>query len=139
LGVGLGAPDDADFGVFNDEPDPAVRAGMVDDGLAVLDPLLRGEAVVHHGEYFDVEAQLRPRPVQQPRPRIFVAGTHPRRRPLARALRWDGYFPISYQSPLSPEQLAAYLGEIERPPDWDLYAVVAPGHSVADFEAAGVT
>jgi alkanesulfonate monooxygenase SsuD/methylene tetrahydromethanopterin reductase-like flavin-dependent oxidoreductase (luciferase family) len=139
LGVGLGVPADADFAAFGDEPDPGTRASILDDGLAVLDALLRGEAVSHHGPHFNVNAQLRPGPVQSPRPRIFVAGVFPHRRPLVRALRWDGFFPISYPDLMTPEQIGTYLEGVHRPSDWDVYATLAPGHSVAAFDAVGVT
>jgi alkanesulfonate monooxygenase SsuD/methylene tetrahydromethanopterin reductase-like flavin-dependent oxidoreductase (luciferase family) len=138
LGVGLGEPADADFGVFGDEADRAARARILDDALVLLDGLLRGGEVRHHSEHYDVEAQLRPRPVQEPRPRIFVAGTHPLQRPLHRALRWDGFFPISYQGLLSPEEITTYLDGVKRPPGWEVYSTFAPGHTVAEFEAAGV-
>jgi alkanesulfonate monooxygenase SsuD/methylene tetrahydromethanopterin reductase-like flavin-dependent oxidoreductase (luciferase family) len=139
LGVGLGEPPDADFGAFGDEPDRVARGAILDDGLAVLDGLMRGDAVSHHGPHFNVEAQLRPRPVQSPRPRIFVAGVYPHRKPLARALKWDGFFPISYPELMTPEQIKTYLDPVQRPDNWDVYATLTPGHSVADFEAAGVT
>ena len=139
LGIGLGEPGDADFGAFGDEPDRAARGRIVDEGLVLLDALLRGDAVEHHGEHFDVNAQLRPQPVQTPRPRIFIAGTHPYRKPLARALRWDGFFPISYAALMTPQQISDYLQDIDRPPGWDVYAALTPGHDVSAFEAAGVT
>jgi alkanesulfonate monooxygenase SsuD/methylene tetrahydromethanopterin reductase-like flavin-dependent oxidoreductase (luciferase family) len=139
LGIGLGEPADADFAVFGDEPNPAARAAILDDGLALLDGLLRGEAVRHHGPYFNVEAQLRPRPVQSPRPQIFIAGVYPHRKPLARALKFDGFFPISYPELMPPERIGAYLEDVPRPGHWDVYATLAPGHSVAAFEAVGVT
>jgi alkanesulfonate monooxygenase SsuD/methylene tetrahydromethanopterin reductase-like flavin-dependent oxidoreductase (luciferase family) len=139
LGVGLGEPSDADFGVFGDPEDYATRAAITDEALGVLDAMLRGEPVVHHGEHFDVEAKLRPASVQQPRPRVLIAGTHPRRKPLERALRWDGYLPIAYPSFLTPDDLAAFLDGVERPPGWEVWAARAPGHAAADFEAAGAS
>jgi alkanesulfonate monooxygenase SsuD/methylene tetrahydromethanopterin reductase-like flavin-dependent oxidoreductase (luciferase family) len=139
IGVGLGEPGDADFGVFGDEADRAARGRMVDEGLVLFDRLLRGEAVVHHGVHYDVEAQLRPPPVQRPRPRIFVAGTHPYPRPLRRALSWDGFFPISYTGLMSPDQIATYLAGIDRPTQWDLDASLHARHSPGAFEAVGVT
>jgi alkanesulfonate monooxygenase SsuD/methylene tetrahydromethanopterin reductase-like flavin-dependent oxidoreductase (luciferase family) len=91
LGVGLGEPPDADFADFGDEPDPTVRASRLDEGLGVLYHLLSGDRVDHGGEHFRVHAELRPAPVQRPRPPIFVAGVAPHRRPVERSLRWDGY------------------------------------------------
>src|SRR5690606_12546101 len=61
------------------------------------------------GEHYRVTADLRPRPVQQPRPPVWVAGVVPNRRPLGRARRWDGVVPIGSGEDLTPEQLAAYL------------------------------
>lgn len=139
LGVGVGEPGDADFGVFGDEPSRSRRAKILDDALGLIDGLLRGEPVSHHSDHFSVDAQLRPPPVQAPRPRIFVAGTHPTRPPIARALRWDGFFPISYRGLLSPEQLSGYLDGVDRPAGWDLYVSLNRDHPIVDYEQAGVT
>lgn len=39
-------------------------------------------------------ARFVPTPVQSPRIPIWVAGTWPRKKPLARAARWNGYAPV---------------------------------------------
>lgn len=89
LGVGLGAPAVADFADLG-EPDGArERATRLDEGLAVLDGLPRGP-VQHQGEHFAAPTDLLPRPVQRPRPPIWVAGVAPHRRPLQRAARMGG-------------------------------------------------
>jgi len=137
LGVGLGEPPDRDFGDFGDESDPRRRAAMLDDGLEVLDQLLRGGPVVHHSSSYDVEADLRPTPVQQPRPPIWVAGVVPNQRPLARARRWDGVVPIGSRELLMPDSLADYLGDVE--PGWDVVAPWAPGEPAQEYADAGAT
>jgi len=139
LGVGLGAPDDADFGAFGDSADPKERAVLLDDGLELLEALLSGERVEHKGPRFEVDAQLRPATVQRPRPPIFVAGVIPNRRPRERALRYDGYFPIGEADLLTPDQLAESLDGIDRPAGWDVFTSLTPGYSVADWEKAGAT
>jgi alkanesulfonate monooxygenase SsuD/methylene tetrahydromethanopterin reductase-like flavin-dependent oxidoreductase (luciferase family) len=139
LGVGLGEPPDADFSDLGDEPDPRVRAARLDEGLAIIDGLMRGDRVDHDGEHFTVHAAVLPAAVQRPRPPIFVAGVVPNRRPLARALRWDGFFPIGTDSLLSPDQIAAYVGDVERPDSWDLYAALTYDHDPSEFAAIGVT
>ena len=93
--VGLGEPAAEDFAHFGDESDPRVRGRMLDEGLEVLDGLLRGDVVDHDGDHYTVKAQLRPGPVQSPRPPIWVAGVVPNQRPLQRARRWDGVAPIA--------------------------------------------
>jgi alkanesulfonate monooxygenase SsuD/methylene tetrahydromethanopterin reductase-like flavin-dependent oxidoreductase (luciferase family) len=143
LGVGLGEPPDSDFSDFGDESDPRARGAMLDESLDILDRLVRGERVDVDGRHYSVHAEMKPASVQRPRPTIFVAGVMPNRRPLARALRWDGFFPIGSTSLLTPADLLAYVGVggvgADRPEGWDLFAARTPGHSLAEWESAGVT
>ena len=137
LGVGLGAPADADFGDFGDVSDDRGRAEILDDALSLVDKLLRGGPVVHAGPHFTVDSELLPVPVQQPRPPIWVAGVAPSRRPLARARQWDGFVPIG--SPfLTPDQLVDYVGA-DAPAGWDLVAPWAPGVPGDEYADAGAT
>jgi alkanesulfonate monooxygenase SsuD/methylene tetrahydromethanopterin reductase-like flavin-dependent oxidoreductase (luciferase family) len=138
LGVGLGEPPGADFADFGDPGEARVRAARLDEGLAVLDGLLRGP-VDYHGTHFQVHNELRPRPVQQPRPPIWVAAVAPHRRPLARATRWDGVVPIGAESVLSPAELAGYLAGWERPAGWEVVAFSGPGPSPDEYQDAGAT
>lgn len=89
LGVGLG---DLDLAAqLGEEPDPRVRAAMLDESLAALDLLWSGEPVTYWGEHVHLDGvMLRPRPVQRPRIPIVVGGSFERRGPRRRALRWDG-------------------------------------------------
>jgi alkanesulfonate monooxygenase SsuD/methylene tetrahydromethanopterin reductase-like flavin-dependent oxidoreductase (luciferase family) len=137
FGVGLGDPPDLDFSDFGDEASYKTRAQITDEALTVLAGLVGEGRVSHHGEHFDVDASVRPRPVQRPRIPIWVAGRAPNALPLARAKRWDGYVPIS-DDHLSPDALAAYVGDHPHD-DWDLVAQWAPGFTVDEFEAAGAT
>lgn len=139
LGVGLGEPPDADFADFGDDADARVRARRLDEGLAVLDGLLTGQRVDHDGHHVTVHSQLRPRPVQDPRPPIFVAGVAPHRRPLERALRWDGFFPIGRDDLLTPAALAEYLDGVDRPPGWQLLASLTEHDDPSEFAALGTT
>jgi hypothetical protein len=138
LGVGLGEPPDADFADFGDERDPVIRAARVDESLRILDDLLRGDRVDHDGEHFHVHAEIRPGPIQAPRPPIFVAGVVPHRRPLRRSLQWEGYFPIARGGLPGPHELAAQLAGVERPAGWELFAGLPPERDAAEFAAIGV-
>ena len=65
-------------------------------------------------------AHFLPRPVQQPRVPIWVAGRWPNRRPFRRAARWDGVFPVfegvaAGEMP-TPETLAAAVDVHARAP-----------------------
>ena len=90
VGVGLGFPADDEFGAFGDQTDDRVRADLLDEGLAIIDAVLRGEPVRHDGAHFHVDADLRPGALQRPRPPIWVAAMWPNKRPMARAARYDG-------------------------------------------------
>jgi hypothetical protein len=63
----------------------------------------------------------------------------PPTRPLARALRWDGFFPIGGAELMSPDQVASYLQGVVPPATWDLFAALSPGHDPSEFAAVGVT
>lgn len=92
LGVGLGAPVEADYAPFR-EPSPT--GNRLDEALAVLTGLWSGEPFTFHGRHFDVDdVTFLPKPVQRPRPPIWVAGTWPKKAPMRRAARWDGAFPL---------------------------------------------
>lgn len=96
LGVGLGHPPEAEFTAFGEDPDAVVRARRLDEGLAILEGLWSGEPFAHRGEAFRLEEMtFLPRPVQRPRPPIWVAGYWPHRAPMRRAARWDGVVPLS--------------------------------------------
>jgi alkanesulfonate monooxygenase SsuD/methylene tetrahydromethanopterin reductase-like flavin-dependent oxidoreductase (luciferase family) len=105
FGAGLGSAGGAraEWAAFSEEMDPVVRAAMLDEGLAVLDALWSGRAVSFRGEHYAVETDgFRPRPLQSPRIPVWVAGVWPARRPLRRAARWDGAFPLYAQGGATP-------------------------------------
>lgn len=138
FGVGLGEPPVADFSAWGDEADPRTRGAMLDEGLEVLDGLLRGDDVQHDGEHVTAHGQLRPGPVQSPRPPIWVAGVVPNQRPLRRARRWDGVVPIGSRELLTPDTLSSYLGG-ETPDGWDVVSSWAPGVPAQEYADAGAT
>jgi alkanesulfonate monooxygenase SsuD/methylene tetrahydromethanopterin reductase-like flavin-dependent oxidoreductase (luciferase family) len=96
LGVGLGAPAQADFAAFGDETDPRVRAEKLDEGLTILDSLWTGEQVSFVGRQYQLsEMRFLPKPIQRPRIPIWVAGYWPHHAPFRRAAHWDGVCPAS--------------------------------------------
>ncbi len=142
LGVGLGDPADLDFSDLGDVADARGRAALLDESLDVIDQLWRGPTD-HAGEHFTVKADFLPRPVQQPRPPVWVAGIAPNKNPLRRARRWDGVVPLVPEGGISPQQLADYLAlvpaEEGQSEPWDVVAHWNRGVPVEEYADAGAT
>jgi alkanesulfonate monooxygenase SsuD/methylene tetrahydromethanopterin reductase-like flavin-dependent oxidoreductase (luciferase family) len=125
LGVGLGSARNGELEQFGEVADPRERAQLLDRGLAELARYWSGE--------------FEPVPVQQPRIPVWVAGEWPNRRPLRRALNWDGYFPIGLPG---PDALAELTAEIGPRPDGGVFDVIielAPEADPGPWERAGAT
>ncbi|MGE3774948.1 MAG: LLM class flavin-dependent oxidoreductase [Gammaproteobacteria bacterium] len=155
LGVGLGEPAAVEFGSFGEDASATGRAQRLDEGLAVLDPLLRGATVIHRGRHYTVtNATLAPPSLQRPRVPIWVAAALPARAGLRRAARWDGCFPIKVPAAiaegtltqaawpewwLSPAETAEALGFVQSQRSANgPYAFTATG-SVAHESAAAAS
>ena len=103
LTVGVGDPDEADFGTFGEPTDPKIRAAMLDEGLEILTGLWRGKSFSFTGKHYQVKkCTFLPQPLQQPRIPIWVGGFWPHKRPFRRAARWDGAFPLNSRGPFTP-------------------------------------
>ena len=127
LGVGLGSDNNGELEPFGEEADPKTRARLLDEGLDKLAGYWAGE--------------FEPVPVQRPRIPVWVAGRWPNRRPLRRAAKWDGLFPIELPGPDALGELAADLRELRADPGapFDLVVEIDPGDDPSPWEAAGAT
>jgi alkanesulfonate monooxygenase SsuD/methylene tetrahydromethanopterin reductase-like flavin-dependent oxidoreductase (luciferase family) len=152
FGAGLGFPPRAEFELFGEESDDRIRARKLDEGLAILDGLWSGEPFAFEGAHFHIEeTRFLPRPVQQPRPPVWIAGWWPNKPPLRRAARWDGVFSELVMGGLpSPDQLReirAYVHEHRDSPNpFDAalngYTDTDPSHAaetVGPYVEAGLT
>ena len=126
LGVGLGSDNSGELSGHGEETDPRARAELLDRGLDQL------------AGYWD--GGFEPSPVQNPRIPVWVAGRWPNRRPLRRAARWDGFFPIDLPGPAELAELAAEVTELRDGDDpFDLVIEMAPGTDPAPWDDAGAT
>jgi alkanesulfonate monooxygenase SsuD/methylene tetrahydromethanopterin reductase-like flavin-dependent oxidoreductase (luciferase family) len=152
VGAGLGSQPQAEFAAFGDDADPRVRAAKLDEGLEILTGLWSGEPFSFQGRYHRLEeAIFLPRPVQRPRPPVWIAGKWPARRPFRRAARFDGVFPtfegIGHAEMPPPERLAeAVHYTLEHRGHDAPFDVALEGQSegpdaerLAPYEAAGLT
>jgi alkanesulfonate monooxygenase SsuD/methylene tetrahydromethanopterin reductase-like flavin-dependent oxidoreductase (luciferase family) len=126
LGVGLGASTTGELEPFGEVTDPRERARRLDQGLADLTRYWSGD--------------FEPVPVQQPRIPVWVAGEWPHRRPVQRALRWDGLFPVGLPG---PEALAELTAEVRQSrPDagsFDVIVEIPPSDDPQAWARAGAT
>jgi alkanesulfonate monooxygenase SsuD/methylene tetrahydromethanopterin reductase-like flavin-dependent oxidoreductase (luciferase family) len=126
LGVGLGGDRNGEFEPFGDPADPRERARLLDLGLEQL------------SEYWSGEFQ--PTPIQRPRIPVWVAGRWPNRRPLRRAARWDGFFPIDLGAPHDLAVFAEEIRELRNNDDpFDLIVEITPDGDPEPWESAGAT
>lgn len=157
LGVGSGTGLTESFLPFGEEPELARRAAMLDEGLAILAGLWSGAPVTYAGHYYQLnEAVGLPRPVQQPRIPLWVAGNWPHKRPFRRAAAWDGFFADAEGvdwvngAVMSPEQLAEIVAytSAQRTSDRPFDVVIGgrlpveprlAGDWLAPYAAAGLT
>jgi alkanesulfonate monooxygenase SsuD/methylene tetrahydromethanopterin reductase-like flavin-dependent oxidoreductase (luciferase family) len=141
LGLGLGGDRSAEFSGFGEQTDERARGAMLDESLSLLDALMSGEPVRVAGAHYSVDSgPFLPRPVQRPRIPFWLASRWPARKPVRRAARWDGLFPIE----IEPEQLAELVAEVRelrggdaRP--FDVAVTQAPGANPEPWAAAGAT
>ena len=118
LGAGLGGDNHGEFEDFGEVTDPRERARLLDDGLSLLEGYWRDFA---------------PPPVQQPRIPVWLAARYPNRRPVRRAARWDGLFPIDLPGPEALAELRDEVGDI------DLVVTNPPEEDLAPWAEAGAT
>jgi hypothetical protein len=136
LAVGVGAVDDA-LGRTGEVTDLKERAALLDEGIEVIDKLWRGE-LVHSGARYEVDLTPRVdmaafRPVQQPRPPIWVVGKWPYPKSMRRVLRTDGWLP--YMDELSPEGVHAGIGWLRTHGMRDDFDVITEGETPAGDHA----
>jgi alkanesulfonate monooxygenase SsuD/methylene tetrahydromethanopterin reductase-like flavin-dependent oxidoreductase (luciferase family) len=139
LGVGLGVPPETEYGSFGEPTSLRVHAAKLDEALPLIDAFLRGDPVDHSGEHYQVQAQLSPPSVQRPRPPIWVAATVGRSRPLARAARWDGVFPIGSDTTATPAEIAAIVEALSPPDGFDVVGSLTRRTTGAELADAGAT
>lgn len=122
FGAGAGSENSGEFAEGSgEETDMRVRARQLDEDLARL------------VEFWD--GGLEPRPLQRPRIPVWIAARWPYRRPVRRAARWDGLFPIDLPGPEALVELAA---EVPGPP-FDLVVTNPAGTELGPWIDAGAT
>src|SRR4051794_9647154 len=129
LGVGLGSDRHGELSPFGEVAVPRDQARLLDESLVKLEDYWAGAFL--------------PRPVQRPRIPIWAAARWPARKPVRRAARLDGLFPVELPAPDALAQLRDEIAEQRRQEGltgpFDLVVAGQPGTDPAPWEAAGAT
>jgi alkanesulfonate monooxygenase SsuD/methylene tetrahydromethanopterin reductase-like flavin-dependent oxidoreductase (luciferase family) len=121
LGIGLGIPNE--LRVMNEEANPEILARMVNEQLEILNGLWSGEELIFEGDFYKTSGvKFLPKPIQQPRIKLWGAGTWPNKKPFKRAANLDGVIPIKadFEEPLSLnelEQIISYIKQQKKIPE----------------------
>ena len=148
LGVGLGSDGYAhELSKTGEELDDRRRASMLDESLEILTAAWSGEPVHHHGEHYVVDGmRFLPRPVQRPRVPVWVAGYPGRAKPLRRAARHDGFFPVNLEHPDQLAEIVAGVTTLRKDAGkdieddaYDVVVALPPDVDPAPYADAGAT
>ncbi|NRQ35898.1 LLM class flavin-dependent oxidoreductase [Nonomuraea sp. NN258] len=143
LGVGIG--DDRFAGELSrtgEQLDDRRRGRMLDESLSILAAAWSGEPVRHRGEHYTVDdITFLPRPVQRPGVPVWAAGFPGNVRPIRRAARLDGFFPVNLVHPDQLAEVAGTLAELRQgeTSGFDLAVSLPLGTDPEPYVRAGAT
>ncbi len=116
LGLGAGWREEEYAAYGYDFPRPAVRIAQLEEVVQLMRIMWTDDNPTFEGKHFQIkEAQFLPKPVQQPRIPVWVAGIWPNKKPFRRAAQWDGVMPgwdlfgTPKQTPQEVREMVAYI------------------------------
>jgi alkanesulfonate monooxygenase SsuD/methylene tetrahydromethanopterin reductase-like flavin-dependent oxidoreductase (luciferase family) len=143
LGVGLGSDRfGQELSKTGEQLDDRVRGRMLDESLEILTAAWSGEPVHHQGEHYTVDGvQFLPRPVQRPGVPVWAAGFPGNVKPLRRAARYDGFFPVNLDHPDQLAEVVATISDLrgDTTAPYDIAVALPPGTDPAPYAEAGAT
>jgi alkanesulfonate monooxygenase SsuD/methylene tetrahydromethanopterin reductase-like flavin-dependent oxidoreductase (luciferase family) len=143
LGVGLGSDRFGDeLRATGEELDDRRRAQMLDESLEILAAAWSGEPVHHHSRHYTVDGiSVLPRPVQQPGVPVWAAGLPGNVKPLRRAARHDGFFPVNLEHPDQVADIVTTITDLRqaKTTPYDFAIPLPPGADPAPYAKAGAT
>ena len=143
LGVGLGEDRFAgEFSKTGEQLDDRVRGEMLDESLEVLIAAWSGQPVNHRGQHYLVDdVQFLPRPVQRPQVPVWTAAFPGNVKPLRRAARYDGFFPVNLENVDQFARAVATVRDLrgDNPAPYDVAVELPPGSDVGPYSEAGAT
>jgi alkanesulfonate monooxygenase SsuD/methylene tetrahydromethanopterin reductase-like flavin-dependent oxidoreductase (luciferase family) len=115
---------------------------MLDEALEILLEGWSGEPVTHRGRHYVVDnMQFLPRPAQRPRIPVWTAAFPGNVKPLRRAARYDGFFPVNLENADQFAQAVAAVRDLrsDNTAPYDIAVELPPGSDVTPYIQAGAT
>lgn len=143
LGAGIGEDRfGKEFTTTGEELDDRVRGEMLDESLNILTAAWAGDTIHHRGQHFTISgAQFLPRPVQQPTIPVWIAGFRGNARPMRRAARFNGFFPVNLEHPDQLAQVVDSVTALRHDPaaPYDFVVSLPVGVDAGRWQQAGAT
>jgi alkanesulfonate monooxygenase SsuD/methylene tetrahydromethanopterin reductase-like flavin-dependent oxidoreductase (luciferase family) len=143
IGVGLGSDRfGSELSMTGEQLDDRLRGQMLDESLEILTAAWSGETVRHRGTHHTVDGiQFLPRPVQRPGIPVWTAGFPGNLKPLRRAAKYSGFFPVNLAHPDQLAEIVTTVTELREDPSapYDIAVGLEPGADVAAYAKAGAT
>jgi alkanesulfonate monooxygenase SsuD/methylene tetrahydromethanopterin reductase-like flavin-dependent oxidoreductase (luciferase family) len=143
LGIGLGSDRfGSELSKTGEQLDDRKRGEMLDESLQILAAAWSGKPVRHRGDNYIVDdIAFHPRPVQRPGVPVWAAGFRGNKKPIHRAARLDGYFPVNLEHPDQLSEALASLTELRRGDmaSYDIAVSLPPGVPPDRYSKAGAT
>ncbi len=143
LGVGIGEDRfGKEFTTSGEQLDDRTRGEMLDESLDILTAAWVGEPVHHHGRHYTIDGgQFLPRPEQRPGVPVWIAGFPGNTKPMRRAARYDGFFPVNLEHPDQLAEVVATVTELRQDPTapYDFVVGLPVGVDPRPWQQAGAT
>ena len=143
LGVGLGSDRyAAELSATGEEVVDRRRGDMLDESLEILVAAWSGRPVHHHSEHYTVDGMsFLPTPVQRPGVPVWVAGQPGNAKPLRRAARHDGFFPVNLEHHDQLTDIVTTVADLRqgKSTPYDIVVGLPLGVDRAPYVSAGAT
>lgn len=140
VGLGLGVDTSGELSKFDEVVDAKTRGDILDEGADLLVQLWSGEVVDHRGTHFTADGvTMLPRPAQRPSIPLWLAARGEARRPVRRAARFDGLFPIEVDPDGLSRMLDVIVAERGSLDGFDVAIVGRPGNDITALAERGAT
>ncbi|MDQ3107600.1 MAG: LLM class flavin-dependent oxidoreductase [Actinomycetota bacterium] len=140
LGLGLGVDHGGELSRFAEVTDARARGDRLDEGADLLGRLWSGDLVEHRGPAFIADGvRFLPRPMQLPSIPIWMAARGDATRPVRRAARFDGLFPIEVDADGLARMVDVIVAERGSIDDFDIAVLAHPGVDLPAMAERGAT